>query len=55
MVKAVMGDKAEVIKAGGAGYKIIELFNGGAETYFHEGKIKKWDICAGQAILRSTL
>jgi inositol monophosphatase 3 len=54
MVKAIMGDKAEVIKAGGAGYKIIELFNGGAETYFHEGKIKKWDICAGQAILRST-
>ena len=49
-----MGEKAKIIKAGGAGYKIVELFNGGAETYYHSGKIKKWDICAGEAIIKST-
>ena len=36
-----MGDNAKVVPAGGAGFKIMELFNGGAETYFHSGKIKK--------------
>ena len=46
--------KEKIIRAGGAGYKIVELFNGGAESYFHSGKIKKWDICAGEAILKST-
>ena len=49
-----MGERVHITKAGGAGYKIIELFNGGAESYFHDNKIKKWDICAGEAILRST-
>ena len=49
-----MGEKVHITKAGGAGYKIVELFNGGAESYFHDNKIKKWDICAGEAILRST-
>lgn len=52
-IRAVMSE-AKIVKAGGAGYKIIELFNGGAESYFHDNKIKKWDICAGEAILRST-
>ena len=54
VLKEAMGEKVHITKAGGAGYKIVELFNGGAESYFHDNKIKKWDICAGEAILRST-
>jgi len=56
VLESAFGDhvKDKIVRAGGAGYKIVELFNGGAESYFHSGKIKKWDICAGEAILKST-
>lgn len=47
-----LGDKVEVIPAGGAGYKAWALFDGTAKAYLHTTLIKKWDICPGDAILR---
>jgi len=45
------GDQISVIPAGGAGYKVIELVMGRVDAYLHITKIKKWDVCAGNAIL----
>jgi len=47
------GEGAKVISAGGAGYKTMALFNGEASIYVHTTLIKKWDICAGNAILEA--
>ena len=43
----------EVVSAGGAGYKSIEVIRGKASVYAHVTLIKKWDICAGNAILNA--
>ena len=51
--KTAFGEKVNVIPAGGAGYKVIELVTGKVDAYLHKTKIKKWDICAGNAILRT--
>ena len=37
----------------GAGYKTIEVVKGTEDVYVHTTLIKKWDICAGDAILRA--
>uniref|UniRef100_A0A914C6Q2 inositol-phosphate phosphatase n=1 Tax=Acrobeloides nanus TaxID=290746 RepID=A0A914C6Q2_9BILA len=42
-----------VEKAGGAGYKTLRLINGTAEFYIHTTAIKKWDLCAGDALIRA--
>ena len=54
------GEEASVIPAGGAGYKVLSLFQDkpqdkldAADAYIHVTLIKKWDICAGDAILRA--
>lgn len=47
------GQRAEIISAGGSGFKTVELLKGNADAYIHLTHIKKWDICAPCAILRS--
>lgn len=37
----------------GAGYKTLEVIKGTQDIYVHNTLIKKWDICAGDAILRA--
>jgi len=39
--------------AGGSGYKSLRLVDGTAELYIHTTAIKKWDLCSGDAIIRS--
>ena len=51
--KLAFGKDATIIPAGGAGYKVLSLFSNIADAYIHKTLIKKWDICAGDAILRS--
>ncbi|XP_074640904.1 inositol monophosphatase 3-like [Tubulanus polymorphus] len=46
-------DNVNVIPAGGAGYKTLALIKGEADAYVHVTRIKKWDICAGNALLNS--
>jgi inositol monophosphatase 3 len=53
MAKSAFGDSYVVEPAGGAGYKTLRLLNGSAEFYMHSTAIKKWDVCAGDALIRS--
>uniref|UniRef100_A0A915D7V1 inositol-phosphate phosphatase n=1 Tax=Ditylenchus dipsaci TaxID=166011 RepID=A0A915D7V1_9BILA len=51
--QAFGNEQYEIEAAGGAGYKTYRLIQGTAELYLHTTAIKKWDICAGDAIIRS--
>lgn len=41
----------QLIKAGGAGYKLAAVITGDADVYLHDGPIRMWDVCAGAALL----
>ncbi|XP_019766513.2 putative inositol monophosphatase 3 [Dendroctonus ponderosae] len=41
----------KLIVAAGAGYKALRVADNTADAYLHSTAIKKWDICAGNAIL----
>lgn len=46
---------AEVIKVGGAGYKVLQLLEGKANAYvFASAGSKRWDTCAPEAVLEAT-
>ncbi|XP_063623598.1 putative inositol monophosphatase 3 [Cydia splendana] len=51
--KEAFGDKTTVIPAAGAGYKVMTVVNGTYDIYLHTSVIKKWDLCAGDAIIKS--
>lgn len=44
---------ATYLKAGGAAFKIVELVEGRADAYLHPNKIRKWDLCASEVLLKS--
>ncbi|XP_036377558.1 inositol monophosphatase 3-like isoform X1 [Megalops cyprinoides] len=58
-IGAAFGNDTVIIPAGGAGYKVLALLDppddkyDKADVYIHITYIKKWDICAGNAILKA--
>lgn len=52
-LRKLYGQDVSVIAAGGSGYKTIELLERNADAYIHLTRIKKWDICAPNAIVNS--
>ncbi|KAE8291395.1 Inositol monophosphatase 3 [Larimichthys crocea] len=61
-IQDAFGNSSSVIAAGGAGYKVLSLLEmpssdadsiDQADVYVHITFIKKWDICAGAALLNA--
>jgi len=46
-------DDLEIVIAAGAGYKALEVAQNKVDAYLHMTAIKKWDVCAGNAILNA--
>lgn len=53
IAKEAFGPKTTVTSAAGAGYKVMGVVNGTYDVYLHATAIKKWDLCAGDAIIKS--
>lgn len=51
--KEVFGENSSVLIAAGSGYKVLQVVANNATAYMHSTRIKKWDICAGNAILNA--
>lgn len=45
-------DKLVINEAAGSGYKTLELLKGNSDIYLHRTIIKKWDVCAPNAIIK---
>ena len=43
----------KIIPAAGSGYKTVQVLEEYADYYLHITSIKKWDVCASDALLRS--
>ena len=54
IAKEAFGEGVKLISAAGAGYKSLAVVEKNADLYLHTTAIKKWDICAGNAILSAT-
>lgn len=54
VVEKLYGEhNVDIVSAGGAGYKTIELIKSKTDVYVHLTQIKKWDICGPHAIIHS--
>ncbi|ALC49277.1 CG15743, partial [Drosophila busckii] len=53
VARQVFGEQVSLLTAAGAGYKVLQVVASNATAYLHTSIIKKWDICAGDAILRA--
>ncbi|KAE9555181.1 hypothetical protein FO519_001605 [Halicephalobus sp. NKZ332] len=53
LIDSALNGEYEVEPAGGSGYKTLKLVNSTAEYYIHTTAIKKWDLCAADAIIRA--
>lgn len=53
VAERAFGINANVTPAGGAGFKSWEVIKGAQDAYVHVTLIKKWDICAGNAVLNA--
>lgn len=49
----MFGEKTPVVGAAGSGYKIVQVLEGNATIYLHNTRIKKWDLCAGNALVNA--
>ncbi|RWS14207.1 Inositol monophosphatase 3-like protein [Dinothrombium tinctorium] len=53
VANTAFGKHTQFITAAGSGYKTIELIKGNADIYVHITAIKKWDICAPNALMNA--
>ncbi|CAL1272035.1 unnamed protein product [Larinioides sclopetarius] len=53
MARLALGVHFDAFAVNGAGYKIIQLTEERADGYLHVNGIKKWKICAGDAIIKA--
>lgn len=54
LLKSIYKDaQYKIIPAAGSGYKTVQVLEEYADYYLHITAIKKWDVCASDALLRS--
>ncbi|CAF1443602.1 unnamed protein product [Adineta ricciae] len=54
LLKSIYRDKQyKIIPAAGSGYKTVQILENYADYYLHITPIKKWDLCAPDALLRA--
>lgn len=53
LIKDTLGERVSIIQAAGSGFKIVQVLEGNATIYLHQTRIKKWDLCAGNALVNA--